>query len=102
MFNLLSAPRATMERVQEYITRTMLRLYRQRNLVLHGGKTETESVTLQAALRTAAPLVGAGFDRIVHAWLEHSVEPLDLAAKAQARLWCLESSVSTHLTDLLE
>jgi hypothetical protein len=39
-----------------------------RNVVLHGGSTS--SIALDATLRTVAPLVGAGLDRIVHHFFE--------------------------------
>lgn len=102
MIQLLESPRETLLRVRNYVAYTMLRVYRQRNLVLHGGRTEAECVALQASLRTAAPLIGAAFDRITHAWLQHEIHPLELAAKAQTRIWSLESSVARHVTELLE
>lgn len=102
MVKLLQQPRATLARVEECVTRAFLRLYRQRNLVLHGGQTESECVALQATLRTAAPLVGAAFDRITHAWLEHRIEPMELAAKAQIRIDTFGGPGGRHVTELLE
>jgi len=68
--------------------------------VLHGGSTQ--SVALNATLRTAAPLVGAGLDRIAHAYLVNGVTPLDLAAKAELRLSLVGERDAPSLTDLLE
>jgi|SRR5579871_294690 len=76
-----------------------LRLYRQRNLVLHGGKTD--GVALRASLRTAAPLVGAGMDRIAHAWYVDGLSPLELAARARISLDTVGSADSRKCVDLL-
>lgn len=98
---ILSAPRATLGRIAGYVADSFRRLYRQRNLVMHGGKTEFEAVALQASLRTAATLIGAGFDRIAHAWFLHGVTPVDLAARADVRL-CLCRADGVEAVDLLE
>jgi hypothetical protein len=80
MRELLHEPHAVMSRVYQRAAEALRRLYRHRNLVLHWGRMD--AVGLPAALRTAAPLVGAGVDRIAHAWFTAKTEPLDLAAKA--------------------
>jgi hypothetical protein len=59
------------------------RLYRQRNLVLHWGRMN--AVGLRAALRTAAPLVGAGMDRIAHDELGVVIQVLGEEAREKAR-----------------
>ncbi|MEB2311795.1 MAG: hypothetical protein OZ928_08080 [Polyangiaceae bacterium] len=84
MTRFLASRRTCLLDVQEHATAAIRRLYRQRNLVLHGGRVG--AVALRAALRTAAPLVGAGFDRIAHAWYVKGVEPRDLAARARLRI----------------
>lgn len=61
---LLRQPRKTLEDIKLHAADTFTRLYRQRNLVFHWGKID--AVALPASLRTAAPLVGAGMDRIAH------------------------------------
>jgi hypothetical protein len=76
------------------------RLYRQRNLVLHGGRTK--AVALGPALRTAAPLIGAGMDRIVHGALVKESDPLYLAAKAEFEIARAGASGAPGLADLLE
>lgn len=84
MRELLNDPADVLNRVRAHATDTLRRLYRQRNLVLHGGQTQT--VALEATLRTAAPLVGAGLDRVTHAFLVHGRNPLDTAARGDYRL----------------
>jgi hypothetical protein len=79
---------------------TLRRLYRQRNIVLHGGSTQ--AVGLDATLRTAAPLVGAGLDRIAHAYLVDRILPLALAAKAELRLGLVGTQNAPSVTGLLE
>jgi hypothetical protein len=76
------------------------RFYRQRNLVLHGGRTG--AAALRASLRTVAPLVGAGMDRIVHAHLVRGSHPLDLAARARFEIARAGSRDAPSLTSLLE
>jgi hypothetical protein len=84
MRELVADPSDVLTRVRDHSMDTLRRLYRQRNLVLHGGQTQT--VALEAALRTAAPLVGAGLDRVTHAFLLHGRSPLDTAARGDYRL----------------
>lgn len=78
----------------------MRRLYRTRNIVLHGGSTQ--GVALKAALRIAAPLVGAGLDRITHATLAEGLTPLDLAARAEVGLKLVGGETGLSVVDLLE
>ncbi|WP_404368568.1 hypothetical protein ACIHQR_04420 [Corallococcus coralloides] len=100
MEGLLKDPRKKLKDVEGYAVRAFRRLYRQRNLVLHGGRTN--AVALRASLRTAAPLIGAGIDRIAHAWFRHGVQPLELAVKARHRLDLLEPKEPLAILDLLE
>jgi hypothetical protein len=96
---LYGSPRDALLAVQRYATDAIRRLYRNRNLVLHGG--QTRAVALSATLRTAAPLVGAGIDRIVHAYITSGVHPLDLAARARLAIE-RSADASRPLTRLLE
>ena len=82
--DMLREPRKTLALVQEHATNAFRRLYRQRNMVLHGALTN--AVALRASLRTAAPLVGAGIDRIIHAHYVDKLQPLPLVARAQVAL----------------
>lgn len=89
--------------VQAAIRRALLRLYRQRNLIVHGGRTD--AVGSEAALRLAAPLVGAGLDRVAHAVLDRGTSPLELAARARVRLETLApatAAAGSGIVDLLE
>lgn len=95
---LLAAPRKVLDDIEGYVGVSIQRIYRQRNLVLHWGRTD--AVCLRAALRTAAPLIGAGIDRIAHAWFKHGTSPLELCARAAVRRSWLENPIG--LVDLLE
>ena len=97
---LLAAPRSTLKDIQGHVAAAFRRLYRHRNIVLHGGRVD--AVALRASLRTAAPLVGAGMDRIAHAWFVKQTPPLELAARARIRLETLESRDAAACVDLLE
>lgn len=53
MQRLLTEPHNRLNDIRGHITTSLRRLYRQRNMVLHWGKTE--AVALRACLRTTAP-----------------------------------------------
>ena len=97
---ILQEPRVALLDIEQHAKHTLRRLYRQRNLVLHWGRTN--AVGLRAALRTAAPLVGAGMDRVVHASFAANTSPLELAARARLRLEVLGSADGCSPVDLLE
>ncbi len=97
---LLAAPGKTLRDMEAYAAMAFRRLYRQRNMVLHWGRIN--SVALRASLRTAAPLVGAGMDRVAHAWFVKQTPPLELAARARIKLDTLESQDALACVDLLE
>lgn len=78
----------------------MRRLYRARNIVLHGGAPQ--GIAVESALRAAAPLVGAGLDRIAHAALVEELAPLDLAARAEVSLRLVGGETELSVIDLLE
>ena len=82
---ILDDPSGVLRRVATYVDEAMQRLYRQRNLVLHAGTTD--SVAMSSTLRTAPPLVGAGLDRLVHdALATGDSDPLRLVARARTAL----------------
>ena len=95
---VLANPTDKLADIQVHAADAFRRLYRQRNLVLHGGKTS--AIALRASLRTAAPLVGAGVDRIVHARYVDKLHPLELAARANIALGMIGSTPSACV-DLL-
>jgi hypothetical protein len=98
--NLMSNPTTGLEDIETHARAVLRRFYRQRNLVLHGGIIE--SVALRASLRTASPLIGAGLDRLVHAWFVSKTPPLELAAKARLRIALAGTAQAKDLVDLLE
>ena len=100
MTALVASPQRSLLGVRATVEGTLRRLYRQRNIVLHGGSTQ--AVALDATLRTCAPLVGAGLDRIAHAYLADRVLPLALAARAEMRLALAGPKGPAQITDLLE
>jgi hypothetical protein len=93
-------PRKQLGEVNKAFRIAMRRLYRTRNIILHGGATQ--GVALEASLRTAAPLLGAGLDRIVHASYTEGIEPLDLAARAEVALQLVDGETGLTTVDLLE
>ncbi|HET9893920.1 MAG TPA: hypothetical protein VFQ44_03200 [Streptosporangiaceae bacterium] len=100
MRNLLAEPRKTLNDVLVPIKVAIRRFYRSRNIVLHGGSTQ--GISLEAALRTGAPLIGAGLDRVTHAALVEGLEPLDLAARAEIALKLVGGETRLSVADLLE
>ena len=100
MTALVVAPRRELDDVRSSIRAMFRRLYRQRNIVVHGGSTS--AVALGSTLRIVAPLFGAGFDRLVHARLTDGVGPLDLAAWAENSLTLVGDPLGPPVTALLE
>jgi hypothetical protein len=100
MQGLIADPRRTLLDVESALRIAIRRLYRSRNIVLHGGSTQ--GVAMDASLRTAAPLVGAGLDRIVHAVLTEGLSPLDLAARAEVSLQLVGGETGHSIVELLE
>lgn len=99
MVKLLQSPSKGLADVQTHVADAFQRLYRQRNLILHGGKTN--SVALRGSLRTSAKLVGAGMDRITHAWYVKGFRPLELAARAKAAIRLVPDGNPAACVDLL-
>jgi hypothetical protein len=100
MAALLAHPHKELGDVRMVFELVLRRLYRQRNIVVHGGTTA--SVAMDATLRTAAPLVGAGLDRIVHAKLIAQVTPLELAARAANSLELVGDDIGPSVVTMLE
>lgn len=95
-------PQWELNRVKDYVTESLRRLYNQRNLVMHAGTTA--SVVLDATLRTAPSLVGAGLDRLAHAHFSSGgkADPLDLVARAEVELRLAGTPGGRTLAALLE
>ena len=96
---LLRNPHAALADVCQHAAIAFRRVYRQRNLVLHWGRTD--AVALRACLRTAAPLVGAGLDRIIHAHYVDRLNPLQLVARARIALSTVGTRGGPSCTELL-
>lgn len=99
MRELVAAPAVTLGRVERYLRGCFRRLYRQRNIVLHGGSTR--SVALPSTVRTAGPLVGAALDRLARGHAVSGVAPLEMAARAELALRVVEDADGWGLHELL-
>ncbi|HEY5329735.1 MAG TPA: hypothetical protein VIJ79_07625 [Acidobacteriaceae bacterium] len=99
MGSTLANPHTNLRDIEGHVTTAFRRLYRQRNLVIHWGKTD--AIALNATLRTAAPLVGAGVDRIAHGWFVDGIKPVELAARARIGIDTVGSAGSKSPVDLL-
>jgi hypothetical protein len=100
MTRLLASPGPTLRDVRRHMVSPMRRLYRCRNIVLHGGAPR--SPVVEAGVRVSAPIVGAALDRIYHAAMVENIEPLSLAARAQLSLDMVGSHGSRQVVDLLD
>lgn len=98
--DLLEEPRRVLLEIKQAVQVALRRLYRARNVVLHGGSTS--SVVLESTLRTAAPLVGAGLDRIAQHYFATSMSPLDVAARAELAIDLVGGETGLSVVDLLE
>jgi hypothetical protein len=96
---VLIGPAEALTDIRKYVQAALRRVYRQRNLVLHGGKTN--AIALRACLRTAIPLIGAGMDRIAHAHYVEKLPPVALAARAQIALATMSSRSAIDCLSLL-
>lgn len=97
---VLNNPSPELLTVKEAIAEAFHRLYRQRNMILHGGRLD--SVTLTASLRTVAKLTGAGMDRITHGHYVQSLGPLELVARADMSIALINKQNAISCVDLLE
>lgn len=99
MKSLLDAPSPTLTSVQATVSEVFHRLYRQRNMILHGGLTS--SVALRSALRAAAPLAGAGIDRVAHGFYVQGLQSRELAARARIGVSLITPGRPEECIDLL-
>lgn len=100
MRKLFCNPKVELEIIREVISDSFHRLYRQRNLILHGGKLD--SVALTPGLRTVAKLAGAGMDRVTHGHYVQNLKPLELVAKANIALALVDIANPLACVELLE
>jgi len=99
MRSLLTHPAGVLGDVERHVIRSIRRLYRVRNLILHGGMTDAEALPM--ALRAAAPLVSAGVDRVVRAQLLDAVSPIELVARARIAIETSDAFSPGAFADLL-
>jgi hypothetical protein len=97
---LLANPGPELQAIRDSIGDAFHRLYRQRNLILHGARLD--SVVLTASLRTVSKLAGAGMDRITHGHYVQKLRPLELVAKANLAIALTTRSDPLGCVDLLE
>lgn len=97
---ILKDPKAELQAIRDFASESFHRLYRQRNIILHGGRLD--SVALTASLRTVAKLAGAGMDRITHGHYVKNIKPLELVARANFSLALLDKKSELEVIDLLE
>jgi hypothetical protein len=98
---LILQPTPTLRRIQQLVNAAFLRLYRQRNLVLHGGRIESDAMSTTMMMTPA--LLGAAIDRFVHTSVnEHLLEPADLVARAEIAIQLCGESEGRGIADLLE
>ncbi|MDW3689037.1 integrase [Cupriavidus sp. CV2] len=96
---LLRNPGVALSALQISVADAFHRLYRQRNLILHAGVTD--SIALRPTLRTAARLAGAGIDRIAHGYYVEKLTPLELAARARVAIRLVQPGNAEACVDLL-
>ncbi|TXH00041.1 MAG: integrase [Nevskiaceae bacterium] len=97
---LLGNPGPELQTIRDAIGESFHRLYRQRNLILHGARLD--SVALSASLRTVAKLAGAGMDRITHGCYVQRLQPMELVARANLSLALASREEPLCCVDLLE
>lgn len=100
MNNLLADPAKALGQVSGYLEASLRRMYRCRNVIVHGGATRGD--VLDSTLRVVAPLVGAALDRLTHAHLVLEIEPLQLATRADVAIsMASDQEMGFHVVDLL-
>jgi hypothetical protein len=99
MREVLREPQKRLHDISTHLSTVFRGFYRNRNIVLHGGKTD--AVGLRSSLRNAAPLVGAGMDRIAHAWFVEGLQPVEIAARANVRIATVGAPDAPGIVDLL-
>lgn len=97
---LVAAPNRELITAKDLVADAFHRLYRQRNLILHGGMTS--SVALSGSLRTVSKLVGAGMDRIAHGLYVNRLKPMELVARANIAIALADTKPPEHCAELLD
>ncbi len=100
MRKILANPHSSLLEIKEELAEALHRLYRQRNLILHGAKLD--GVSLTASLRTVSRIVGAGMDRITHGEYVGKMRPLELVALANQSLSMIAERPALACVEMLE
>lgn len=100
MTRLVGAPNKELITAKDLVADAFHRLYRQRNLILHGGMTS--SVALSGSLRTVSKLVGAGMDRIAHGLYVNRLKPMELVARANIAIALADTKPPENCAELLD
>lgn len=95
---LVRNPYAVLGRVKRYTTSSFRRLYRQRNMILHGGSVRP--IGVGATLRTAGPLLGVVIDRLTQAHAQSGFRPLQAVAHAEVAIASTRDGTSSYLSTL--
>lgn len=83
MRQAILSPGPEIEKTAKILSREFRRMYRKRNLIVHGGYLHDSSLhTLSDRL---APLVGIGVDRFIEAFLSYQLSPQQFMGRTQAR-----------------
>lgn len=98
MRTLLRDPKNGILEVSGYLETSFRRLYRARNIIVHGGSTA--AVALPATLRVAAPLLAAVLDRVAYGELSKRRDPLAIASRAELSIGLLDSEFRREAIDL--
>lgn len=101
--NAISDPQSEINKISSIMSRELTRLYRKRNMTVHGG--QIGGVNLNSVSELLSPLIGAGIDRIVSVGLRFDVPPIELSAIVEARIPYLIPATSEdpgNLLDILE
>ena len=96
---IIADPKKKLQGVEEHLKRSF-----QMNVPasqFNSPLGKTDAVALRAGVRTTAPLVGEGMDRIVHAYFKNHIQPLELAAFAKVGLNKVNPDDVTSITGLL-
>ncbi|RYD13988.1 MAG: integrase [Lysobacteraceae bacterium] len=100
---VLANPRQEVEKITDILTREFTRLYRKRNMIVHGGQIHESN--LHSISEVLAPLIGAGIDRVINVGLKTGVRPIELSAIAESRVHYLTPASESdpgNLLNLLE
>lgn len=96
---ILARPSPALVDIQVAVADAFHRLYRQRNLILHGGIAN--SIALSPSLRTVSKLAGAGIDRVAHGVYVQKMRPLELVARAKLSIAMITAENAIQCVDLL-